>query len=165
MKAPAAINRASRIPTTNEITGCRLGPTSFDLAPFCAAPIPNQKRSLSIDRYLRVPDLKLAPVSDEGPQGRNQPPGCSGGSPPSRWARQANLFTEHAFHCSSLSPCQDNRRLWQRRTNLWRRVTSPERLAKRLTSTNGSRDSRTVRIVIAFHLLKPRETCHVRIHR
>src|SRR5215831_2123801 len=45
---PAAINRASTIPTTNEITGCRLGLTSFDLAPFCAAPIPNQKRSLSI---------------------------------------------------------------------------------------------------------------------
>src|SRR5262245_670776 len=40
--------QSSRIPTTNEITGCRLGLTSFDLAPFCAAPIPNQKRSLSI---------------------------------------------------------------------------------------------------------------------
>ena len=45
---PAAINRASRIPTTNEVTGCRLGLTSFDAAPFCAAPRPNQKRSLSI---------------------------------------------------------------------------------------------------------------------
>src|SRR5215813_3915097 len=44
----AAINRASRIPTTNERTGCRLGLTSFDPAPFCAAPRPNQKRSLSI---------------------------------------------------------------------------------------------------------------------
>src|SRR6516165_4780386 len=45
---PAAINRASRVPTTNEVTGCRLGLTAFDPAPFCAAPIPNQKRSLSI---------------------------------------------------------------------------------------------------------------------
>jgi len=43
-------NRASRIPTTNEITQCRLGLISF-AAPFCAAPRPNQKRSLSIDRY------------------------------------------------------------------------------------------------------------------
>ena len=42
------VNRASRVPTTNEVTGCRLGLTSFDPAPFCAAPIPNQKRSLSI---------------------------------------------------------------------------------------------------------------------
>src|SRR6516165_2113988 len=48
MNAPAAINRASRIPATSEITQCRLGLTSFDPAPFCAAPRPNQKRSLSI---------------------------------------------------------------------------------------------------------------------
>src|SRR6516225_2526745 len=34
INAPAAISRASRIPTTNEITGCRLGLTSFDPAPF-----------------------------------------------------------------------------------------------------------------------------------
>jgi hypothetical protein len=33
---PTPINRASRIPTTNEITQCRLGLTSFDPAPFCA---------------------------------------------------------------------------------------------------------------------------------
>src|SRR5262245_45994734 len=46
IKAPAAINRASRIPATSETTQCRLGSTSFD--PFCAAPRPNQKRSLSI---------------------------------------------------------------------------------------------------------------------
>src|SRR5262249_5560707 len=45
---PAAINTAIRIPTTNAITGCRVGLASFDLAPFCAAPMPNQKRSLSI---------------------------------------------------------------------------------------------------------------------
>jgi hypothetical protein len=48
IKAPAAINRASRIPATSETTQCRLGLTSFDPAPFCAAPRPNQKRSLSI---------------------------------------------------------------------------------------------------------------------
>src|SRR5262249_20157913 len=48
IKAPAAINRASRIPTTNEITQCRLGLISFDAAPFCAAPRPNQKRRLPI---------------------------------------------------------------------------------------------------------------------
>jgi hypothetical protein len=48
INAPAAINTASRIPTTNEITGCRLSVRSFDLAPSCAAPMPNQKRSLSI---------------------------------------------------------------------------------------------------------------------
>src|SRR5215467_12589646 len=51
---PTAINRASRIPTTNEITGCRLGLTSFDPVPFCAAPMPNQKRSLSIARTLFI---------------------------------------------------------------------------------------------------------------
>src|SRR6516165_12626119 len=45
---PTAINRAIRTPTTNDVTGWRLGLTSFDLAPFCAAPMPNQKRSLSI---------------------------------------------------------------------------------------------------------------------
>src|SRR5215467_13526454 len=48
INAPAAINRASIVPTTNETTQCRLGLTSFGLAPFCAAPMPNQKRSLSI---------------------------------------------------------------------------------------------------------------------
>ena len=47
--APAAINTAFKIPTTNEITGCRLRLTSSDPAPFCATPRPNQKRSLSID--------------------------------------------------------------------------------------------------------------------
>src|SRR5262249_52475767 len=52
INAPTVINRASRIPTTNETTQCRLGLTSFGLAPFCAAPRPNQKRSLSIERYL-----------------------------------------------------------------------------------------------------------------
>jgi len=31
-----------------ETTQCRLGLISFDPAPFCAAPMPNQKRSLSI---------------------------------------------------------------------------------------------------------------------
>src|SRR5262249_22931683 len=39
---------AIRIPTTSETTQCRLGLTSFDLAPFCAAPRPNQNRSLSM---------------------------------------------------------------------------------------------------------------------
>src|SRR5262249_42253165 len=47
--APAAINTAIKIPTTNEITGCRLRLTSADPAPFCAAPRPNQKRSRSIE--------------------------------------------------------------------------------------------------------------------
>src|SRR5262249_54723923 len=48
---PTAINTAAiRVPTTNEVTGCRLRLTSFDPAPFCAAPRSNQKRSLSIDR-------------------------------------------------------------------------------------------------------------------
>src|SRR5262249_57114615 len=46
---PTAINRASRVPMANERTGCRLA-EGFDPAPFCAAPRPNQKRSLSIDR-------------------------------------------------------------------------------------------------------------------
>jgi len=52
IKAPKVINTAIRIPMTSEITGWRLGLTSFDLAPSCAAPMPNQKRSLSIDLYL-----------------------------------------------------------------------------------------------------------------
>ena len=33
---------------TSEITQCRLSVSLFDPAPFCAAPRPNQKRSLSI---------------------------------------------------------------------------------------------------------------------
>src|SRR6516164_1576326 len=45
---PAAINTASRIPMTSEITQCRLFVRLFDPAPFRAAPISNQKRSLSI---------------------------------------------------------------------------------------------------------------------
>src|SRR6516225_10460372 len=53
IKAPAAINRASRIPATSETTQCRLGLTSFDPAPFCAAPRPNQNRSLSIAVHHR----------------------------------------------------------------------------------------------------------------
>jgi hypothetical protein len=44
---PTAINRASRIPTTNERARFRRS-SGFDPAPFCAAPMPNQKRSLSI---------------------------------------------------------------------------------------------------------------------
>src|SRR5262245_13904570 len=44
---PTAINTAIRIPTTNETTQCR-STGGFDPAPFCAAPRPNQKRSLSI---------------------------------------------------------------------------------------------------------------------
>src|SRR5215472_11629745 len=47
MNAPAAINRASRIPATSEIIQCRLSVRLFDPTPFCAAPRPNQKRSLS----------------------------------------------------------------------------------------------------------------------
>jgi hypothetical protein len=43
----APINRASRIPTTNETAQCRLI-VGFDPAPFCAAPMPNQKRRLPI---------------------------------------------------------------------------------------------------------------------
>src|SRR5262245_37564219 len=43
---PTAINRASRVPTANERARFRRS-NCFDLAP-CAAPIPNQKRSLSI---------------------------------------------------------------------------------------------------------------------
>jgi len=38
MNAPAAINRASRIPATSEITQCRLSGRLFDPAPICAAP-------------------------------------------------------------------------------------------------------------------------------
>src|SRR6266481_5908613 len=55
----ATISRAIRTPTTNDVTGCRLGLTSFDLAPFCAAPIPNQKRSLSIDPCLALNEGEL----------------------------------------------------------------------------------------------------------
>src|SRR5262249_3786172 len=58
-KAPAAITTAIRTPTTNDVTGWRLGLTSFALAPFCAAPMPNQKRSLSIGVYRRTQDTSL----------------------------------------------------------------------------------------------------------
>ena len=44
---PTPINSAIRIPTTSEATQC-LSTVGFDPAPFCAAPMPNQKRSLSI---------------------------------------------------------------------------------------------------------------------
>src|SRR5262249_51037075 len=47
IKAPTAIITAIRIPTTNETTAWRFL-VGFDPAPFSAAPIPNQKRSLSI---------------------------------------------------------------------------------------------------------------------
>jgi hypothetical protein len=49
---PAAINRAIRIPTTSEATQCRRS-MGFDPAPFCAAPMPNQKRRLPIDLIPR----------------------------------------------------------------------------------------------------------------
>src|SRR6266545_2990069 len=48
INAPAAINSAIRIPTTSEATQCRRS-IGFDPAPSCAAPMPNQKRRLSID--------------------------------------------------------------------------------------------------------------------
>jgi hypothetical protein len=47
INAPAAITRAIRIPTINEATQCRRS-MGFDPAPFCAAPMPNQKRRLPI---------------------------------------------------------------------------------------------------------------------
>jgi hypothetical protein len=47
IKAPAVISRAIRIPTTNETTQCGRA-IGFDPAPFCAAPMPNQKRSSSM---------------------------------------------------------------------------------------------------------------------
>jgi hypothetical protein len=43
---PTAINTAIRIPTTSEATQCRRL-VGFDPAPLCAAPMPNQNRSLS----------------------------------------------------------------------------------------------------------------------
>jgi hypothetical protein len=49
---PTIINAAMRVPTTSETTQFRLSARGFDPAPFCAAPMPNQKRSLSIERYL-----------------------------------------------------------------------------------------------------------------
>jgi len=50
-KCSAAINTASRIPTNDEIIQFRLALTSFDPAPCCAAPMPNQNRRLPIERY------------------------------------------------------------------------------------------------------------------
>src|SRR5262245_48056405 len=47
LNIPTAINRASRVPTANERARFRRS-SGFDPAPFCAAPRPNQKRSLSI---------------------------------------------------------------------------------------------------------------------
>jgi len=48
---PTAINRATRVPTASERTRFRRS-SGFDPAPFCAAPMSNQKRNLSIERYL-----------------------------------------------------------------------------------------------------------------
>ena len=57
IKAPTPINTAIRIPTINEVTGCRCS-IGFDPALFCAAPMPNQKRRLLID-WLQ-PNPKVA---------------------------------------------------------------------------------------------------------
>src|SRR5262249_40454321 len=66
---PTPINRASRIPTTNEITQCRLALTSFDPAPFCAAPIPNQK-----DASIKKALTDSAPLRDRfGENGEMRP--------------------------------------------------------------------------------------------
>src|SRR5262245_32796595 len=46
-KDPTIINAATRVPTTSDTTQCRCT-VGFDPAAFCAAPMPNQKRSLSI---------------------------------------------------------------------------------------------------------------------
>ena len=46
-KTTAPINVATKVPTTSETTQFRLS-IGFDPAAFCAAPMPNQKRSLSI---------------------------------------------------------------------------------------------------------------------
>jgi len=46
---PTAINRASKVPTANERARCRRS-IGFDPAPFCAAPMPSQKRRLPIER-------------------------------------------------------------------------------------------------------------------
>jgi hypothetical protein len=43
---PTVINAVAKIPTTNDTTQCRLT-VGFDPAPFCAAPMPNQKRRSS----------------------------------------------------------------------------------------------------------------------
>jgi hypothetical protein len=48
---PTAINIAIRIPTMIETTQCRRS-MGFVPAPLCAAPMPNQKRRLPIERYL-----------------------------------------------------------------------------------------------------------------
>jgi hypothetical protein len=53
---PTATNAATRVPTTNDTTQCR-GLVAFDPAPFCAAPMPNQKRSLSM--ALRLLDFSV----------------------------------------------------------------------------------------------------------
>jgi len=50
-KTPTPINAAIRVPTTNETTQFRPS-IGFDRAPCCAAPMPIQKRSLSIERSL-----------------------------------------------------------------------------------------------------------------
>jgi hypothetical protein len=47
---PTIINAAMRVPTISETTQFRRS-IGFDPALFCAAPIPNQKRSLSIDQH------------------------------------------------------------------------------------------------------------------
>jgi hypothetical protein len=56
---PTAINRASRVPTAKERARFRRS-SAFGPAPFCAAPRPNQKRSLSIDRTLAATNKYLA---------------------------------------------------------------------------------------------------------
>src|SRR5262245_57604955 len=46
-KCSGSYQHRNQIPTTSETTQCR-STVGFDPAPFCAAPRPNQKRSLSI---------------------------------------------------------------------------------------------------------------------
>jgi hypothetical protein len=78
----------------------------FDPAPFCAAPMPNQKRRLPIRPPLggsQGPRAVLAPAEWSR---------WTTASPPSRMGRasalQANYVRRARFHCSSLSLCQDN---------------------------------------------------------
>jgi hypothetical protein len=63
---PTTIARAIRIPTTNEIIGCRLGLSPFDPALFCAAPRPNQKGRLPIlgSSQSRLAEGYVLPMAD-----------------------------------------------------------------------------------------------------
>jgi hypothetical protein len=149
------INTAIRIPTTSETTQCRLGLTTFDPAPFCAAPIPNQNRSLSMrlapSSALLCGGLTMLTTTVNLPARRAPSPqirardtsldgttnGSAGINVDAGINDATHLGGQRCGDHEDRGDSTDYRKLaehkvvsqqgrsWQRRTNVWQRLTSP----------------------------------------